>query len=251
MLYGLYLSATGIMTSSHQQDVIANNLANSETSGFKRDIPVFRQRLTAAAEGRKPGDWSDPTLEGLGGGLFVEPSHVDFQQGGIEQTGSPLDVAIQGNGFFAVDDKGKTRLTRDGRFQLDRNGFLTVTGGQRVLDKKLRPIILSPESPVNIDEFGGILQDGQAVANLGVFDVPDRTQITKLGNNLMAYPNPGQITPTDATVRSEYIESSNVEPTDEMVALMDSQRQLEANANMIHTQDSMLQLLVNNVGKIS
>jgi flagellar basal body rod protein FlgG len=251
MLYGLYLSATGIMTSSHRQDVIANNLANSETSGFKRDEPVFRQRLTAANESRRPGDWSDSVLEGLGGGLFVEPSHIDFKQGGIEQTGSPLDVAIQGDGFFAVDDKGKTRLTRDGRFQLDRTGSLIVTGGQRVLDKKMRPITLSTEAPVRIDRSGNILQGDEVVASLGVFDVPDKGKMTKLGNNLMGYPNPGQINRIEGTVHSEFIESSNVEPTDEMAQLMDSQRQLEANANMIHTQDSMLQLLVNNVGKIS
>jgi flagellar basal-body rod protein FlgF len=251
MIYGLYLSATGIMTSTYQQDVVSNNLANSETTGFKRDVTAFRQRLTAMQASRRPGDWSDASLEGLGGGMFVQPNHIDFSQGGIEQTGVPLDVALQGNGFFGVDDNGKTRLTRDGRFQLDRSGTLMVTGGQAVLDQSGRPIKLAPDSPVTIDKSGGVVQDGQVVATLGVFDVPDRAKLTKQGNGLFAYPNPGQIGPGAATLRSEYLESSNVEPTNEMAALMETQRQLEANANMIHTQDSTLQLLVNNVGKIS
>jgi flagellar basal-body rod protein FlgF len=251
MIYGLYLSATGIMTSEHKQDVIANNLANSETTGFKRDIPAFRQRLTASQESRRPGDWSDPMLEGLGGGLFVQPSRIDLQQGGIEQTGSPLDVAIQGDGFFGVEDKGQTRLTRDGRFQIDRNGSLILTGGQRVLDKQGKPITLPTDSPVSIDASGNIMQGSDVIATLGTFDVPDKGRLTKLGNNLLGYADPGKITPTDATVHSEYLESSNVDSTTEMAELMDSQRQLEANANMIHIQDTMLQLTVNNVGKIS
>ena len=251
MLYGLYLSATGIMTNSYKQDVISNNLANTETSGFKRDVPAFRQRLTAAQEGRDPSDWTDPLLEGIGGGILAQPNHIDFEQGDIEQTGSPLDVALQGEGFFGVDEGGKMRLTRDGRFQLDRNGALTLTGGQRVLDPAGKPITLSPDSPVVIDRTGQILQDGKTVSAIGLFDVPDKSKLTKLGNGLMQYPNPNQVTAAEPTVHSEHLEGSNVDPTTELSQLIETQRQLEANANMIHTQDSTLQLLVNNVGKIS
>ena len=249
MIYGLYSSASGIMANSFRQDVIANNLANAETTGFKRDVASFRQRLNAAQENRRPGAWSDPHLDDLGGSLFVQPNHIDFQQGMIQQTGSPLDVAIQGEGFFGVDDKGKTRLTRDGRLQLDRNGSLILTGGQRVLDQKGQPISISPSAVTTINASGQILQDGKVVAQLGVFDVADKSKLTKLGNGLLN--SPDVPTPTSATLRSEYLESSNVDPTTELAELMDTQRQLEANANMIHTQDSTLQLLVNNVGKIS
>jgi flagellar basal-body rod protein FlgF len=251
MLYGLYLSATGIMTNSYRQDVISNNLANSETSGFKRDVPAFRQRMVAAQENRNPGDWSDPLLDGIGGGTFAQPNHIDFEQGGIEQTGSPLDVALQGDGFFGVDEGGKMRLTRDGRFQLDRNGTLILTDGQRVLDQNGKPITLSTDAPVTVDRTGHIMQNGQVAATLGLFDVPDKSKLTKLGNGLLDYPNTNQLTQATPTVHGEHLESSNVDPTAELAELLDTQRQLEANANMIHTQDSTLQLLVNNVGKIS
>ena len=251
MIYGLYQSASGIMTNSYRQDVIANNLANAETTGFKRDIPIFRQRLMAAQENRQPGTWSDPRLEGLGGGIFAEATGTDFQQGGIEPTGSPLDVAIQGEGFFAVSDQGKTFLTRDGRLQLDRTGALILTGGQPLIDPKGQPIKISPTATTTlINSAGQILQDGQVVAQLGVFDVQDKSKLTKLANGLFSSADP--ITPTTApTIRSEAVEASNVEPTTELADLMDTQRQLEANANMIRTQDSTLQLLVTNVGKIS
>jgi flagellar basal body rod protein FlgG len=83
MLYGLYLSATGVVTSSYKQDVVANNLANSESVGFKRDVPSFQERLTEAAARRQPGA-SNPLLEKLGGGLFASPTAVDPRQGELE-----------------------------------------------------------------------------------------------------------------------------------------------------------------------
>lgn len=252
MIYGLYLSATGIMTDNYQQDVISNNLANTETSGFKRDATSFRERLTAAQENRNPADWSDSALKGLTGGTFAMPNHIDFEQGPIEESGSPLDVALQGDGFFGVDDNGKMHLTRDGRFQLDRNGALITTDGRSVLDQRGKPIsIEDPNAPVTIDKTGAVVQNGVVKATLGLFDVPDKTKLTKLGNGMLDYPNPGQITPATPTVFGGHLEASNVDPTTELAQLIETQRQLEANANMIHTQDSTLQLLVNNVGKIS
>jgi flagellar basal-body rod protein FlgF len=249
MIYGLYLSASGIAANSYRQDVIANNLANSETTGFKRDVAAFRQRLTAAGEGRAIGGWSDPALEGLGGGLFAMPTTIDLSQGSTQETGSPLDVAIEGNGFFAAQENGQTKLTRAGRFTVSRDGQLVLSSGQRVLDAAGQPITLSPGAPVSIDVDGQISQAGQAVAHLGVFDVEDKTALTKAGGNLLNL-NDSPLHPVVPRLRSQFIENSNVEPATEMADLMDAQRQLEANANMIHMQDETLQRLVNDVGKI-
>jgi len=251
MIEGLYLSATGIMTSSYRQDVLANNLANSETAGFKRDVALFKQRLTAAEESRRPGDWSDPVLEGLGGGTLSMPTRIDFTQGDMQESGSPLDVAITGDGFFTVRDHDQTRLTRDGRFVMARDGQLTLARGQKVLDAKGQPITLATDSPASIDAQGQISQNGQVVARLGVVDVADKSTLTKLGGGLFAVADAATLTPSQSQLRSGFIERSNVDPTMEMTELMDAQRQLEANANMIRTQDSTLQRLVNDVGKIS
>src|SRR5688572_37677 len=168
MLYGLYLSATGVITSSHKQDVVANNLANSESVGFKRDIATFQERLTEAAARGRPG-MSNRMLEALGGGIFASPTIVDARQGELEATGNPMDVAIEGNGFFAVVDKGQSRLTRNGQFAVDRQGRLILSNGegQPVLDPKGKPIRLMPGLPTSISNDGTITQGGLPAGRVG------------------------------------------------------------------------------------
>jgi flagellar basal-body rod protein FlgF len=252
MIYGLYQSAAGIMSNSYRQDVIANNLANSETTGFKRDVTNFRQRFTAAQEMRKVGDgWSDSPYEGLGGGLLAMPNEVDFAQGALRETSAPSDLAIQGQGYFAVKQGDKTLLTRDGRFSVNQSGNLILTSGQAVLDTAGQPITVGTDGPLQIDSDGQITQNGRQLAKIGVFNVDNQASLTKVGGNLFAASDDHPMQAIDATVRSGFVEDSNVEPTTEMADMMDVQRQIQANANMIQTQDSTLQRLVNDVGKIS
>jgi flagellar basal-body rod protein FlgF len=255
MLYGLYLSATGVMTNSYRQDVIANNLANSETVGFKKDLAMFRQRPTAAEEMPGKTGWSNPLFEGIGGGTYAEPTVVDTSEGGLEHTGNKLDAAIQGTGFFTVDDHGTTKLTRNGQFMIDSNGMLVTTNGkQNVLDSQGNPIKLDSrlEGQTNIAQDGTISQGNAIAGKLGVVDVPDPAKLTNEGGTLFSYPTPGDFTPaTTSVVHGETVENANVDSATELTALMDTQRQLEANANMIHYQDSTLDKLINTVGKIS
>ena len=252
MTYGLYLSATGVLASSYRQDVYANNLANTETVGFKRDVATFQEQLTEAQLRRlNPASHSDRTLEGLGGGIKVLPTLVDSSPGEVEETHNPLDQAIQGPGFFTVKDHGRTLLTRDGRFAVDRQGFLSLaSGGHLVLDDKGSPIKLQAGAPVSIERDGRVLQNGQAVAKVGVFDVPDRQKLSKTGASLLQGPEAKQLRPVDSLLRGGFIERSNAEPTTELTALLDAQRQLEANANLIRYQELTLTRLVNDVGKI-
>jgi flagellar basal-body rod protein FlgF len=255
MNYGLYLSATGVQASSYRQDVIANNIANAETVGFKKDLALFQQRPTEA-QSRGSLDSTNPLLEGIGGGLFIAPTQIDTGQGDLESTGNVLDLGIQGSGFFKVNDSGKSRLTRDGRFMIDRNGQLVMANskGQPVLDVDGRPIQLDPNRPAaetTIDTLGQIKQGGRIAARVGVFEPADRTQLHKVGGNLISYPDSTQLLPAHAEIRSGFTERSNVEPATELTQLMDAQRQLEANASMIRFQDQMLSRLVNDVGKIT
>src|SRR4051812_28783861 len=251
MLYGLYLSASGIVSSSYKEDVVANNLANSESVGFKRDVASFQERLTAAQERRLPGR-SSKMLDMLGGGMFASPTLLDNRQGELEPTGNAMDVAIQGDGYFAVQDKGQSRLTRNGQFMLDKKGHVVLANGegQAVLDPKGKPIQLQPNLPTNIAEDGTITQGGQAVGRLGVFDVKDPTRLKKEGGSLIAHPDQTLVAGT-GTLRPEFVERANVDPATELADLMETQRQLEANANMIRYQDQTLGRLVNEVGKIS
>jgi flagellar basal body rod protein FlgG len=256
MIYGLYLSATGVMTNSYRQDVIANNIANAETVGFKKDLALFDQRLTEAQYRRlSAGGPLSPTnklLENLGGGLLAHPTAVDTGQGEFEPTGSPLDVAIEGEGFFAVDAGGETRLTRNGQFEVDSTGRLALSNakGEQVLDVEQKPIQLEPGGNVWVGKDGTVTQHGRPVARLGVFDVADRTKLTKQGGTLIRYGAQDLRPAAAATLHNEAVERANVDPATELAALMDTQRQLEANANMIRYQDQTLAKLVNEVGKI-
>lgn len=254
MNYGLYLSATGIMASSYKQDVIANNLANSETTGFKRDLALFRERQTAAQEnGGLGSDATNPLLENLTGGMFAAPTLVDHSQGDLEPTGRALDCAIEGSGYFLVDDHGTQRLTRAGQFQTDAAGNLILANsdGQKVLDPDRKPIVVDRNRPVAIGSDGTITQDGKAVARVGVFDVPDPSKITKHGGLLLDYPDTASVRPSaTSSVHGGFLERSNVDPAVELTQLMAAQRELEANANMIRYQDQTLQRLVNDVAKV-
>ena len=252
MLYGLYLSATGVITSSHKQDVVANNLANSESVGFKRDVATFQARLTEASERRRP-DMTNPLLEKLGGGIFASPSMIVARQGDLESTGNALDIAIERQEFFAVKDAdSESRLTRNGQFSVDRKGRLILSNGegQAVLDPKGRPIELSPGLPTTIAHDGTITQAGKPVGRIGLFDVPEPSQLIKRGGSLLSHPGQELVSGT-GNLRSEFIERANIDPATELAELMETQRQLEANANMIRYQDQTLGRLVNEVGKIS
>jgi flagellar basal-body rod protein FlgF len=251
MNYGLYLSAMGVLANSHRQDVIANNLANAETVGFKKDLALFQeQRTEAQLRGRSISRESNELLEPLGGGLVPSGTTLDLSQGPIESTGNPLDVAIVGDGFFAVRNGDRLMLSRAGRFQVDRNGILATDAGHAVLSEKMNSITLAPGA-VDIGKDGTITQDGKTVGRLGVFSVPNPKLLAKRGANLMSYPDiERSLKTSDAQLRNGALEQANCEPTTELAALMDTQRQLEANANMIRYQDQMLSRLVNDVAKI-
>jgi flagellar basal-body rod protein FlgG len=255
MLYGLYASATGVMTNSYRQDVIANNLANSETNGFKKDLAMFRQRPTAAEEDPSRRNWSDPLLEKLGGGIFAEPTQLDMRQGPLEVTGNTTDAAIDGSGFFVVADHDQKRLTRNGQFLLDKDGNLITAGGRnlKVLDADGNPIKLDSKliGSTTIGPDGSIKQGDNLKAKLAVVDVPDPAKLANEGGTMLSYPDMTQLQPAAGVVRGQTVENANVNPATELTSLMEAQRELEANANMIHYQDETLDKLVNTVGRIS
>jgi flagellar basal body rod protein FlgG len=255
MLFGLYQSATGVMTNSYRQDVIANNIANAETVGFKRDLALFQERRTELREKGLSPSHSNKLLEGLGGGIFASPTLVDRTQGELESTGRALDVAIVGPGYYQAAHGGQVNLTRDGRLTINNRNNLALENNENfeVLDAKGKPIPLDPRFPPTVDKEGVITQNFKAVGRIGIVDVPDPTQLVKQGGTMLAYSEMQNVRPASpgTVLRSEFQERANVEPSSEMASLMDAQRQLEANANMIRYQDQMLAKLVNEVGKIS
>lgn len=256
MIYGLWLSATGVVTANHQTDVIANNLANAETTGFKRQLATTMERLPEALENRgiRRGD---PLLDRIGGGQLMAPSHYDLSDGVVEPTDRNLDVALIGDGFFAVQDMdGTTRLTRNGNFMLDRQGrlVLATTQGEPVLNQDGEPIQINLQD-VRIEQLkigtDGTISDGPAIiGRVGLFTIDRPLDLRPVGGTLFKIPANAQLKESTATANAGYLERSNVDPTVELTRLMENQRLLEANANMIRFQDQTLSTLVNTVGKI-
>jgi flagellar basal body rod protein FlgG len=191
-------------------------------------------------------------LEPLGGGLSFAPTELDLSQGDMESTGGAADVAIHGDGFFALRGSDGLVLSRDGRFYVNREGRLArLTGGEEVLDQNQKSILLDPNVPVKIGANGIVSQRGIEMGRIGLFDVPQRTLLVKRGKGVFEYPNAAkQIRPGRGEIRNGMLERANVDPMSEMALMMETLRQLEANANMIRYQDQMLSRAVNDVGKI-
>lgn len=257
MIYGLWKSAAGTMTAQHRQGVIANNLANIETTGFKRDLAIVQQRRTPAEERPLSSQFGQQLLEKIGGGTLLAATRTDTTQGHVEDTHRDYDAAIVGRGYFVTENRnGVRRLTRNGNFQLDNQGRLVIAdgSGDRVLSKGLTPIRLDPLAQTEFSQGGQIVQHGQVVAQVALKDA-EPGQLRKFGQHQYEITGDAQVSDlpdaTTSTIRGQALERSNVDPAQELTGMIAAMRELEANANMIRYQDQTLQRLVNDVGKVS
>jgi flagellar basal body rod protein FlgG len=237
VIYGLYQSAAGMMTHEYRQDVIANNLANAETAGFKREIAIAAEREPASRAGVRRGP-SDELLRTLTGGVWLARTETDFGEGAMEQTGGPLDVALAGPGFFRVQKAGATYLTRDGRFTTQPDGsVVSVTDGAQVLGAGGIPLRLNPRGgPPTIDEIGRVFQNRIEVGRLSVVDVDDYHELQKTDSSRFRAAGVA-MTDTAALVQQGYVERAGVEPVKELVSMLESTRAYQLNAQMLTMQD--------------
>lgn len=250
MVYGLWHSAAGLQAQDYRQGIIANNLANANTPGFKPDRVAFQDRLNAAQSGNARSA-RFPSLDLLTGGLFSTPVYTDFSDGAAIPTDNPFDVAIQGGGFLNVQTPDGVRYTRDGRMIKDRDGTLRhLASGGTVLDASGGPIRLEDNGkPPKIDATGTIRQGDTQIGRLALTDFAERDRLQKIGDNLYSGE---QARPIEAggTLRQGFIEGSGVEPTTSLVEMIATSRAYEINAQMIRMQDQTISRAVNDVGRI-
>ena len=261
MNYGLYLSASGVLTNLYRQDVFSNNLANVETVGFKQDLPSIRQRDPESVEEQFGSDVSKRLLDKLGGGVLAGQQRIGFNPGAVRSTGNPLDVALDApDTFFAVGiDNAQTgqsavRLTRDGRFSRNDQGYLvTIAGGHRVLNTNDQPIRIDGDAPVTIDKSGRVLQQGGAIAQLQVTSVTDTDRLVKEGQNLFRFEGQEDLRrPADlATVRPGFVEASGVDPIKALMQLIAATKSVTANGNLIRYHDLLMDRAVNVLGRVA
>lgn len=254
MNYGVQLSTSGVLTSLHRQDVLANNLANLNTAGFKPSVPDVRQRDPARAE---DGVWhldSDLLLERLGAGVVPAQTRVAFTQGPIETTGNDLDLAIEGAGFFAVLDGDSTALTRDGRLALDSAGRLVqAASGRAVLGAGGQAITLPTDARVQVASDGTINADGEPIGALRFVEVPDTSALIKKGDGLFSLDAvPAQaLRPAGGRIVAGAVEGSSVNEIRALMEIQDAARAVGTNIGMITYQDRMMDRAINTFGRIA
>jgi len=255
MNYGIQISASGALTSIHRQDALTGNLANLNTAGFKPITAATKFRESVRAE---DGVWnlpSDRLLEKLGAGALAADNTIDFTQGPIEVTGSPLDVAIEGTGFFTVEFGDSTALSRDGRFTLGRDGKLVQSAtGRAVLDAQGQPIFIdATQGRVEIHGDGLITQRGLALGQLGLADVPDRSVLTKHGDGLFVskFGSALELVQGTGLMRQGSVEGSAVDEIKAMMQIQGAARAAQGNIGMIDMQNDMLGQTINTFGRIA
>lgn len=245
MIYGLYQSAAGMMVNEYRQDVIANNIANAETTGFKRQIAALAERARAEQAGVRAGV-GDPGLRGLSGGTWLSRTRTDFSEGALAPTGQATDVALAGPGFFEVETERGRYLTRDGRFTTLPSGQLvSATDGARVLGVGGAPLRINPRGgQISISEDGRIQQGEISVGELSVVDVENYNALRQTEKGRFVAPDGGATRRSDAAVLQRHLEQSGVEPVRELVSMIESSRAYQLNAQMVSLQDQSLGRLI-------
>lgn len=217
-----------------EMQVVANNLANASTTGYKTDRAIFAEFLVST------GPNSDSlSMGGLAGHAFK------FEQGVLRMTGGKFDFAIQGDGFFAVATPQGPRLTRAGHFQLSAAGNLVDANGNNVLGAGGSPINIPPEATqISVGSDGTISYNGQQVDRIGVF--APQGQLLRDSNTLFSAPE-GYAAVETAGVVQGALEQSNVSPVLEVARMIEVQRAYEAGQSLLEREDQRITQLINAV----
>jgi flagellar basal-body rod protein FlgG len=240
MIKGIYTSASAMQAGIARQDITANNLANANTAGFKRDR-LFVQELVTAAD--------DPSQKTL-----LDPvkatQFIEFTPGPLEPTEAETDVALQGRGFFELQGENGSVYSRNGRFVRNQEGALIDALGRKVQGEGGE--ISLPEGSVSISSTGEISVAGTLVDKLKVVDFDSPQMLIKQAGAAFADPNGrAGATPMDnAVVRQGFLEGSNVDSMQEMVEMISTARNYDINARLLTAQDQSLQRTVNEIGRV-
>lgn len=236
MFQGFYDLTSNMITQNRNLNVISNNMTNVSTPGYKSDTVIqgtFRDQMIYRF------DKTGRTPIGTASRVNTAVERVtDYSDGGLKETGSNLDLALQGNGFFVIQSGNGNVYTRDGSFNLDNQGYLRLDGVGRVMGTNGTIRLTTDE--ISVDGQGNIRSiDGrQYFGTLRLVDFGDYNQLTKItGGVFRANAQPQN---ADVAVKQKYIEDSNVSMIDEMTAMMTSQRSLQSAAQVLRMYDQII-----------
>lgn len=212
-------------------EVTANNIANQTTAGFKADRILFREYLTTIDQNTS----NDPEVS-----LVFDPDgYTDFSQGGLDATYGTLDFAIDGDGFFAIEEANGQAYTRDGRFSVNGFGELVNRDGNRVLDGSGGSIFIDPDGgPLLVTESGELQQAGATIGRIGVFQFEEPQALRKAGNGLFTT----EATPEavrNPRIRQGFVETSNIAPIVAVTDMIEIMRAYEQAARVVELSDEL------------
>lgn len=242
---GMYAAVSGSLSAMRRLDMISNNLANVNTPGYKKDKMSFEGLLAGNANppAVPQGSTADPILQ-------KENLYIDHASGPVTQSGNTLDVAIDGEGFFAVTTPQGTAYTRQGNFRTAADGKLVTVDGYPVQGTGGTAITIDGSS-IEIDLNGAVMVDGVQTGTIAVMDFEKPYALNKIGNALFS-PTDAQAAPQPAKVQLQqgHLEGSNVESISEMVQLIETNRYFEACSKVIKGFDDMAAKAANEIGRV-
>jgi flagellar basal-body rod protein FlgF len=234
----MYKALSGALVQTRRLELVTQDLANVNTAGYKGERIVFREVLESPL---KPD-------ERIGGQVVVTEQRTDFSNGNLRSTGNPLDLALMGEGFFAVQTAAGVRYTRQGAFSLSVNNTVVTPAGEAVLGES-GPIRVDGDK-VDITTDGAVLVDGEEVDRLKIVQAEDPRRLVREGQTFFRAEDVDVQPATAVQVVQGSLEEANVNPIESMVALIDLQRQFEAYERAIRTMDSVTEKVVDEAGRL-
>ena len=266
---GIYTALSGSLAQSLKIDTIANNIANVNTTGFKRDQQTFNEYLTSAE--KEPGVIQVPRVPAsiesfydMNGGdkayVNAAGTYTNFEQGSMKATGGKLDVAIDGAGFFEISTPQGVMMTRAGNFTVDGNGQLVTKDGFPVLmegtneqSADQRTVRFSGQSPAYISDGGEVFEGEKRLGKISLINVNNPDVLQKVGGNNYGFKT--NMTPEVTAIarpnlKQGFVEASNVNIVNEMTEMITAQRVFEGTQKAIQAYNSMSEKLINIVGNV-
>ena len=235
MVKGIYTAARGLNSRMKNLEIVANNLANLNTTGFKREVP-FSEVMNQY------------------GKVDIQKA-TDYQQGDLMQTSNPLDVAISGNGFFVVQTENGAELTRNGQFKISDDGYIVTRNGNKVLGRNgainVNDLLLDKDKVLTITQKGDIKYGDNLIDSLLIAKMNDpQSSERTTGVNFNADNNGFQIADPDSyVIKQGYLEESNINPIKEMEAMIQLNSEYDSSSKVINYLDQSLDE-ANQIGKV-
>ena len=248
MFQGFYNLASGMLTQSRNLDVVSNNITNSLTPGYKKDTmtsSTFQEELMSRTGNL---DKSSPqALNNIAMMRIATGTVTNFNQGQLQETGNPLDMALTSDGFFQIQTQNGMVYTRNGSFIIDNEGYLALPEVGRVMGNN-GPLYLGTDD-IDVDSMGNVyVAGGNNVGTLSIVNFDDTAQLEKAANGI--FTSNAQPTAFNGTIIQKSLEQSNVDTVQEMVSMMESQRALQSASQILKMYDQIMNKAANEIGQI-